>query len=217
RAFTSEAQLHGTSGPIDWLLGAYFEDERIRVSAPLVWGSDAPLYVAHIFNPFGPVGSGSPGLTPVAEQIALCILGQANANPGCAGAGRSGTQPDPLYELGDGYSDHFTQSGRAMALFMHDIWHITEELALTGGLRWSHESKHGTYDGGVITWHDASALYAACPEVGGSHIAVSGGVGSILDLWCPREPYDADFSEQAATGTAVLSFRPSDALMFYAG
>src|SRR5262249_47765222 len=61
REFTQELQFKVSDRQFDWLVGAFFSNEQIRVVGPLNWGSDAALVLSHFLTSADSVGSPATG------------------------------------------------------------------------------------------------------------------------------------------------------------
>jgi outer membrane receptor protein involved in Fe transport len=210
RNISEEVQLKGTWGPVEWLAGVFYDDETVKTLTPGTFGTDANLVWAHLLNPLGAVGAPGPG---IAGQVNNCILGLPNIIPLCVANGLGGVHT-PLFQPGDGVTWHFQTHGNSLSFFTHDTWNITDEISATMGLRYNHEAKHGTFDGGIPVWHAANAQIVACGTTD-PYTASNALVGSFA-IFCHRAPYDALVSEESLTGTGNVSWHPNDRLMFYA-
>src|SRR3546814_19771322 len=102
---------HGVTGPLDYLIGAYFSDDRIHSRDTFTNG--------RFFEPY----------------ISL-LFGGINVIPAVTGlpAGQS-------YPEGAGVDDAYVQRSRSFALFTHNSFDLTDRLSITGGLRWTTERK----------------------------------------------------------------------------
>jgi outer membrane receptor protein involved in Fe transport len=206
RNITQELQLKGTAGSIDWLLGAFYSDETVKQLTPGTFGADASLVWAHIAFAGTPVG------TDAGIGTLGCILGNVNTSPVCIANGLGGVHA-PIFGVGDGVAWHFATRGNSLSFFTHDTWRISDQLSTTIGVRYNHENKHGTFDGGVVTWHSAAAQIVACGTT--DPFAVSNALVGAFAIFCHRTPYDQKTSEDSVTGTANVSWHPTDRLMFY--
>jgi iron complex outermembrane receptor protein len=216
---SEELEVKGSSSSLDWLVGMYISTETIRSSGSLLLGTDADLVFQHILGPATVgVANSNTGSAPVDNALIQrqnCILGNPNTNAVCVANGLGGVHA-PLYQAGDGYTDQFGTNGNTASAFTHNIWHMTDELDLTLGARVNYERKHGFYDGGVMHWHAANALTAACGTTlppNASNAFDGGGFNFI----CLRKSYNQNAREGSLTGTANLSWKPNDDMMFYTG
>ncbi|CAG0939738.1 Pesticin receptor [Gammaproteobacteria bacterium] len=116
--FSQELRLAGTTGPVDWLLGAYYINEELTFIDAVRTGNAYEGYANLLLYGLNPVG----GLTQLST-----ITGMA---PGSVFVDGRGAQ-----------SDHFKQDADSWALFTHNIWNISDDLRLTIGLRYTDESK----------------------------------------------------------------------------
>jgi iron complex outermembrane receptor protein len=227
--YSEEVTVKWQSQSVDYLVGGYYSNEKIGLVSPLYWGTDGSLMLQHLIFAGSGVGYDAPH-NPL--DIQKCIVGLPNADATCTLFGLTGVH-QPIFQLGDGKIDHFRTGGTTSSAFTHDIWHITDDLDLTLGARVNYERKHGTYDGGVMVWHNdpagppGAALRVACgtnipPFVPGNlanNIGAAFGPATAagLNIICPRAPYDAVTREGSLTGTGNLSWRINEDMMIYGG
>ena len=115
----------------------------------------------------------------------------------------------PLQTLdGVGLDDLYNQKSRNFAVFTHDIISITDRLKLTLGARYTHERK--TLNADFTDNNTLCTFYAAA-------------IPSLQTLPCvsPSVPGGAfalndQLSESKLSGTAVISYKPTDRLLTYA-
>ncbi|MEI9887471.1 MAG: TonB-dependent receptor [Rhizomicrobium sp.] len=208
RNITQELQLKGSWGGLDWLVGGFYSDEAITYQNRSRFGSDAALYIAHIFNPAAPIG------TSGGSQTDACILGDAvNASPACVLFGLTALHPR-IWQAGDGVNWNWRQHGNSFSAFTHNVYHLNEQWSVTLGARYSSEIKHGQFDGGTPVWHDPVAQKVACGTT--NPPAASNAVVGSLAIFCNRTPYNQKLSSSSLTGTANISWKPNARLMFYA-
>ena len=105
-----------------------------------------------------------------------------------------------------GFDDLYRQRSNNLALFTHNIFAITDQLKLTVGARYTRETKKLDAD--------LSDDNVACVAFSGTFLAqlpcVNPGIpGGALDL-------DGKRTEKKWSGTAVLSYKPTDRLLTYA-
>ena len=222
--FSQELRLQGSAfdGRFDWLVGAYYANEDLTVSDNLRFG-----------NQYG--------------RFATCRLVSGSAlaplySPGSAGclAIRPPTTfgaASPLIYAAidrlDGINDRgsirdvYRQDSRNYAFFTHNIFHITDQLDLTLGLRYTNERKRFdaafTNDNIACVQNQASLLplrQPGNPALAGLVPVIDG----ILGLSCQGNStaelngvsIDDRRSEDEFTGTGVLSWRPTNDVMLYA-
>jgi iron complex outermembrane recepter protein len=230
RTFTQELRLQGEAfdGKLDWLVGGFFADEKLRVVDNLRFGAQYGRFancrilsgggLAGLYSPSSP-GCLVPGVGPATIAAA-------------SGGGAVGTAVANGFTTLDGLSDRgstgddYRQRSRNWALFTHNIFNITDGLDLTLGLRYTSEKKkfNATFandntvcttlqtnliGAGALTSANATARVLAANLIGlgcqGNSTAELNGV-SINDKR----------SEDKFTGTAVLSYKATDDLLLYA-
>ena len=233
QTFSQELRLQGTAfeGVFDWLVGAYFADEDLTLTDNLRFGNQYGRFATcRIIS-----GGGLAGLySPTSPSCVVPVVGPGTL----AGAtGTSGpdivagfTRLDGLNNLGS-TQDVYTQNSRNYAFFTHNIVHITDQLDLTLGLRYTNERKRfdTTFgnDNNVCTQLQATLLddltttTAGTPTQSATARALA---GALIGLGCQGNS-TAELngvnitdrrSEDEFTGTAVLSFRPTNDLLLYA-
>jgi len=221
--FTQEVQLKGTAGWFDWLLGGYYANERIAVGpghqqaagAPAHWGVDANEYWARIAQAFLTL-NGNPGQ---GLQLANCIRGLPNTytatGPGTAGAvacapggagGGAGAFPAT-----SGYTNAFKQSGSTWSVFTHDVIKLSDQVSLTLGARYTGESKKASESDVTVSTVEGCGAGQVLPTA----------LQAAPNVLCSRTniaafPALLSRSEAAFTGTANLTYKPTDMVMMYA-
>ena len=120
--FSQEMRLTGTSGRLDWLLGAFYSDEDLtRNEAYRIGPAYEPYLSLALLGQINPALAASP--------TAPLFLSQATGLPfGTVFAGHAAT-------------DRYQQNARSMALFTNNTWHATDAFDLTLGLRYTREEK----------------------------------------------------------------------------
>ena len=141
----------------------------------------------------------------------LTTLSALNANPARPGFGSlAAVLGMPTFTFANvGLHDSWRQSSKNWALFTHNIFSITDQLKLTVGARYTHERKRLV--------GDLSDNNSLCVGIAGSPLAafsqlpcvIPGVPGGSLDI-------SDHLTENRLSGTAVLSFKPTDRLLTYA-
>ncbi len=205
--YSEELQLKGSTSWLDWLVGAFADDEKISANAPLRWGRDANLVLAGLLSPGQPIGNPA---NIAAFQRARCVLGLTNTFAACLNRfGATGVNPGGLFHNGDGYLDNFRQTGDSFSVFTHDTVHLTDELSLTAGVRFNQDQKRATYSG------TTTSQPGVCgdPNNGtGVDIIVPFAGFQIL---CGRQGYAQSSVERALTATANIAYQPTDTLLAF--
>ena len=239
KTFSQELRLQGSTfnDRLDWLVGGYYANEKLRVIDNLAYGADYEKYAnclvannfAQVTNQFGLINTASPtcfnatvagALLPFVGASATALSAFARLGP-FAGAPftnsgfnnlsvASGAGPRAL--TGTGTEDRFNQTSNNLAVFTHNIFSITDALRLTVGLRYTREKK---------------TLDVDLRDIGGSvcnfyGVGLSPALSSLQQIPCvipslPGGAYsDSDSrTESKFSGTSVLSWKPTPELLTY--
>jgi iron complex outermembrane receptor protein len=116
--------------------------------------------------------------------------------------------------------DIYNQKSENFAAFTHNIFHVTDKLDLTVGLRYTHETKdfNASFTNDNTMCPIQRALFT--PLLGGPLAGLAGG---LIGLSCQGNStseldgvtLNDSRSENELTGTAILSYKPTDDLLFY--
>ncbi|MCB2087940.1 MAG: TonB-dependent receptor [Sphingomonadaceae bacterium] len=141
KTMTHELRIQGEAmgGRLSWLVGGYYSDEKIRQSVSFELGQDYGELIGALF--YVPT-SGALGANPLSTLTFLA--GQGFVDP-------AGTTNTNLY----------SQNSKSWSIFTHNTFEITDSLDLTVGLRWSDESKDGSFAQG----NNSNAI---CPAILGA-------------------------------------------------
>jgi outer membrane receptor protein involved in Fe transport len=246
KTFSQELRLQGNAfgNRLDWLVGGYYASEKLQVADNLSYGDDYDAYanclvadnfaaatgqasllapgtptcfnpiVANALLPF--VGANAPALAafarlPINLGPPFGVINFGNppfTNSGFANVATLLGHPG-LTLAGTGLNDLYDQSSNNWALFTHNIFSITDRLKLTAGLRYTHERKTLSADltdnMGLCTVISASP-FAALQQLPCVLASIPGGSLGI----------DDERTENKLSGTAVLSYKPTDRLLTYA-
>lgn len=222
RTFTQELRLQGTAfdGRLDWLVGGFYLDEKIRVNSDLRFGNDYGRFatcriisgggLAGLYSPTSP-GCVAPGVGPAT----LAAAGSPDIAAGFL-------LLDSLNDLGS-IQDTYRQNTQSFAAFTHNIIHITDSLDLTLGLRYTDESKkfaaNFTNDNTVCT-----RLQATVSDEAFAGNATQQALGqALLGLGCQGNStaelngvsISDERNESEFTGTAILSYKVTPDLLLY--
>jgi outer membrane receptor protein involved in Fe transport len=237
--FTQELRLTGTAfnDRLDWLVGGYYANEDLTVKDNLRFGSQygtfANCRIALAINP----ALANPGATNCFGANIAALTGANGgagafgpATPLIVGAINNLAQVRDRGSTGDQYN----QNSENFALFTHNILHITDNIDLTLGLRYTNEKK--TLDatfGNDNVFCPANRtllrpLFTPTVDTNGEGVpdlAPLGGLaGGLLALSCQGNSTSElngvsiadERKEDEFTGTAILSWKPTDDLMTYA-
>ena len=149
KTFSQELRLTGTAGAFDWMVGAFYADERLDRNESYRIGAAYEPYVSTLV--------GQQVLGGVAAALAPMGLTVNMANPATFLSQVSG-RPLGTGFAGLGALDRHRQKARSFALFTNNTWHVTDAFDLTLGLR--HTSEDKTLDS-AYTNPNGSAACAA--------------------------------------------------------
>ena len=246
KTFTQELRLQGNAfdDKLDWLIGGYYADERLKLSDNLQFGADYGQFLAcRIVSGIArPVAFGGPGGS--ADDSALrsatapgCLsptgLGFLNAAfPAPNGAG--GTDASQFISALNrlttvrnvGFSNsNFAQKSNNFAIFTHNIFRLTDTLSITGGIRYTKETKDllGSFNN-TNTICPAQQAAAGAAIAGSTSATVRGALGGAILFSCLFNStsnlntlaLSDRRKDDQFTGTAVLSWKPVSDLLLYA-
>ncbi|WP_294352261.1 TonB-dependent receptor [uncultured Sphingomonas sp.] len=231
RTFTQELRLNGEAfgDRLNWLVGGFYSNEKLRVADNIRFGKDYGRFAAcRVIATANPTAALRNPNAPGCLSTALVAPGvTARAAVGASFGQAAGTilgALDALSTISDrgGIRDNYDQKSESFAFFTHNVLKITDTLSLTGGLRWTKETKNldasFTNDNTVC----ASQLGNLAPLLANPQLAST--VAGILTLSCTGNSSSTlngkslsdKFSNDEFTGTAVLSWKPVERLMTYA-
>ena len=226
RTFSQELRLQGEAfdGTLDWLVGGDFANEKLQTRDNLRFGTQygafANCRIALAINP-----------ALANPSAANCFGANIAAIDGTLGAPAFGAAT-PLIIAGinnlatvtdrGSTGDLYNQESTNWALFTHNIINITDRLNLTLGLRYTNENKDfsATFGNDNTACPANRALLSSLLGVP----ALAGLAGGLIGLSCQGNSTSelngvsiADSrDEDEFTGTAILSFKPTDRLLTYA-
>jgi outer membrane receptor protein involved in Fe transport len=246
KTFSQELRLQGNAfgNRLDWLVGGYYANEKLQVADNLSYGNDYDRYANCLVADNFAAATGQSALlapgtptcfNPVIANALLPLVG-ANApalaafarlpinlgppfgvvnfgNPPFTNSGFSNVATllghPGLTLAGTGLDDLYDQTSNNWAVFTHNIVSITDRLKLTLGARYTHERKTLNADltdnMGICNVISASP-FAALQQLPCVLASIPGGSLSIDDAR----------TENKLSGTAVLSYKPTDRLLTYA-
>ncbi len=226
--FTQEVRLQGEAfdGKLDWLVGGFYANEKLTVRDNLRFGNDYGRFAnCRIISGGGLAGLYSP-------TNPLCVAPGVGPATIAGASGASGadilaafTALDGLNDLGT-INDRYYQNDRNWALFTHNIFHITDKLDLTLGLRYTNDKKRfnasftndntvcTTVQGLVLDDLTSTTSNATAKALAGALIGLSCQGNSTAEL--NGVSINSNRGEDKFTGTAILSYKPVDDLLLYA-
>ena len=234
QTFTQELRLQGSAfdDHLDWLIGGYYANEKLKLRDNLEYGSDFERYancllIAGVLpTALAPSPTGCISVPVVTATIAglnslpvgdprrasIPTLSALIANPARPGFGSiAAALGQPTLTLnGIRLDDNFSQTSQNFAIFTHNVIKFTDWASLTLGARYTNEKK--TLD---ATFRDTNTF---CAAVRASPLAGFAALPCVIPN-VPGNSYSqngAKKSEDKITGTAVLSIKPVDDLLVYA-
>ncbi len=245
RTFTQELRAQGSAfgEVLDWLVGGYYAHEKLTLQDNIVFGDDYGRFAACRLM----AGAGA-NSNLTAQQLAACGRGlatqalitgtQAQLNAAltpAVGAGQAGAISAglgnglrALAAIPGGTGDVasiYRQKSENWALFTHNIIHLTKQIDLTLGLRYTHESKRFSADFDNNNATCAALQGSSLPTLAttpalGQAAALAGGILTLGCLGNSSTGLNAlnlndRISDGELSGTAVLSWKPVDELLVY--
>jgi outer membrane receptor protein involved in Fe transport len=226
--FTQELRLQGEAfdGKLDWLVGGFYANEKLTVRDNLRFGNQYGRFATcRIISGGGLAALYSP-------TSPLCVAPGVGPATIAAASGASGADIvaafnalDSLNNLGT-INDTYRQNGKNWALFTHNIFHITDTIDFTFGIRYTNDKKKFnasfTNDNTRCTTIQGLLLDdLANPATNATARALA---GALVGLGCQGNStaelngvsINDKRSEDEFTGTAILSWKPVDDLLTYA-
>ncbi len=246
QTFTQELRLQGEAfeGKLDWLVGGYFANEELDLADNIRFGADYGKLqgcrivagaVAALGLPSITLSPASAGCINPAVRPAIAASFPAPAQPAVTALLST---IDRLRSIGDSgaTNDSFEQSNRTWALFTHNEFALTDRLSLTVGARYTHDRKKlsaSVASDTSVCLQQAAVLTPLMSQISGAATAglispttaatLNGLAGNIRALSCANNigggvdgSYADRISDDEWSGTAVLSWKPTDRLMTYA-
>ncbi len=217
KTFSQELRLAGTTDRVDWMAGLYYDDEKLQRNDAVSLGAAYEPYLSiAVLN--NVAAAFPPGL--INTTGAAAFLSQAVGMPfGTAFAGAASR-------------DQWKQDAKSTAAFGNVTFHATEKLALTLGLRYTHESKsldsfYSNPNGGL-----ACGAALANPGQVGAALAGRGVPGQFIAPIVPTvigfmclpwanpifngRTTAQSFTDNEWSGTAKAAYRWNEGVMTYA-
>ncbi|HZY32626.1 MAG TPA: TonB-dependent receptor [Rhodanobacter sp.] len=217
KTFSQELRLAGNTDRVDWMVGLYYDNEKLqRHDAVTLGAAYEPYLSTALLNDIAK--SFPPGLVNTAG--AATFLSQASGRP-------YGTS-----FVGAASRDHWNQDAKSTAAFGNATFHATDKLALTLGLRYTHENKsvdsyYTNPNGGL----GCAAGLGNPARVGGALAArgvpapyIAAIVPTVIGYMClpwanpmfNGRTTTQDFTANEWSGTLKAAYRWSDGVMTYA-
>ena len=229
RTFTQELRLNGTlfNDKLDWLVGGFFANEDLRVLDNLRFGTQYGRFatcrlvsgsaLAQFYAP------GNAGCLSATGRAVLSGVVPGVASPFGAAGPTIVRAIDTLDAINDKGStrDVYNQNSRNWALFTHNIFHVTNTVDLTLGVRYTNERKK--FDASFTNDNVGCVAnqQALLPFLSNAGLAAT--AAGIIGLSCQGNStaelngvtINSRRKEDKFTGTAILSWKPIDDLLLY--
>lgn len=180
KVMTHELRFQGSAfnDAVDWLVGAYYSDEKIDEIQAMTLGPDYQAYASTVLAPL--LGNNLAFLGPN-PLFALTRLAKVRGFPAYASPLNTGVNANGSFGV-----NRFTQEAESFSVFTHNVINFTDNISLTLGARYVDETKDGAFD-----------------QIAGSSNAcatISGGFNNII-----ANLTSAPFGLPAATAQALAS------------
>jgi iron complex outermembrane receptor protein len=119
RTLSQELRLSGRYDRVDWQAGLFAANERLTRRDSLFYGADYETYMSRLLSRTEANPLGNPAHVSTLTGFAV------------------GTS----FVEGEGQLDRYWQSANSLAVFGQVDWHLSDQLTLAGGLRWTDETK----------------------------------------------------------------------------
>jgi len=225
KRFSQEVRLNGVNGNLDWLVGAFYSNEDLELGDALRFGADWERYLGLVAS--APSGTLDPNF--VSTTLNGLALGFIPGVPGLPGF--TPIAPGSFFANGSGpIQDLYDQNATSWAIFTHNTYQVTDNFAVTAGLRYTSESKEvdATFSTSPTPGCSILEAYAnANPATAWNPAAAFAGtaLGPLAPSLClpyarsglDANGYDRDRDDQQLSGTLRLTYDVSDDVMVYGG
>ena len=203
RTFSQELRYTGTAGKLDYLVGGFYSNEKLRQNTSILVGSQFTPYLSLLFSS---LVEGAPDPTFLKTGLTFPFVGGVS------------------YAANTGAVDQFRQTDNTYALFTDNTLHITDKFALQGGARVNIDDKvlnqTSTNIGGGAGCGAANAAFAILNGVNPAAAAQLAAVNGTLCLPFLSPGYNnftnrQSESETVLTGTVKATYRFDRNLLVY--
>jgi iron complex outermembrane receptor protein len=201
RTFSQELRFAGTSGKLDYLVGGFYSHENLANNTSIRVGSQFDTYLSLLFSS---LVEGTPDPNFLKTGLTFPYVGGVN------------------YNNGDGSIDQYRQNDDTYALFTNETLHITDKLEVTGGVRFTDDSKSlnqtSTNVGGGAGCAAGNEAFALLPPAIAQQLAA---IDNTLCLPFLSPGYNnftnhQSESENEFSGTAKIVYRFNPQILGYA-
>ncbi len=204
RTLSQEVRYAGTAGKLDYLVGAFFADEKLRQNTSVLVGSQFTPYLSLLFSS---LVEGRPDPTFLQTGLTFPFVGGVN------------------FASGSGSVDRFRQRDDTYALFTDNTLHFSDQLSLNVGVRYTLDDKelqqNSSNIGNGAGCAASNAAFGILNRVNPAAAAQLAGVNGTLCLPFLSPGYNnfanhQSKSENVPSGTVKLVYRFSPQLLTYA-
>ena len=200
KQFSQELRLAGKAGPLNWLVGGFFNNEILTTRTLGAIGDQFETYMSAVASES--IGAGFNPL--LVSQL-------------------TGNAPGTTF-FGTGYNDGYQQTARSFALFTNETWNITQGLDLTFGLRGTEEKKTATSSFQSAGGGPGCSALLGAPGIFTPPLAGTNAQAFLLGYGCfsgfdpafTGTGFDQSNTENNLSGTVKLSYRFNEEAMIYA-
>lgn len=204
RTFSQELRYAGTAGKLDYLVGGFYSNEKLRQNTSVFVGSQFTPYLSLLFSS---LVEGAPDPHFLQTGLTFPFVGGVN------------------YPADTGSVDRYRQTDNTYAIFTDNTLHVTDKFALQGGARYNIDNKVlNQTSSNIGNGSGCAAANQAFGILNGINPAAAAQLASVNNTMCLPflSPGYNNFTnrqaeqENAFSGTVKASYRFSDALMLYA-
>jgi iron complex outermembrane receptor protein len=201
RTFTQELRFAGTSGKLDYLVGGFYSHENLANNTSIRVGDQFDTYLSLLFSS---LVEGTPDPNFLKTGLTFPFVGGVN------------------YNSGDGSIDQYRQTDNTYAVFTNETLHITDKLELTGGVRFTDDTKNlgqrSTNVGGGAGCAAGNEAFGLLPPAVAAELAA---IDNTLCLPFLSPGYNnfsnhQSESENEFSGTAKIVYRFNPQILGYA-
>ncbi|HEY8586163.1 MAG TPA: TonB-dependent receptor [Rhodanobacter sp.] len=217
KTFSQELRLAGNTDRVDWMAGLYYDNEKLQRRDAVTLGAAYEPYVATAL------------LNDIASRFPAGLVNTAGA---ATFLSEATGMPYGTSFVGAASRDRWNQDAKSTAVFSNVTFHATDKLALTMGVRYTHENKsvdsyYTNPNGGL----GCAAGLGNPARVGGALAArgvpapfVAAVVPTVVGFMClpwanplfNGRTTSQDFTANEWSGTLKAAYRWNDGVMTYA-
>ena len=204
--FTHETRLNGELDWVDYLFGVFYSNEDITRHSTLRSGNDMEAFLS-----LHRIGDTALSFRNTLAAFFPHPVGTPIFTPNLEG--------------GLGGDDVYTQNAESFALFTHNVFHLSDSLDLTAGLRWTTEEKifDAVYRSpGGVGCANVESVLGLNPAAGAGALAGLVGLTCLpgarhaLDVLTATKPHHQERTETEWSGVATLAWEINDNVNSYA-